>query len=327
MKTKLTISFTIAFFATALLVCSSLAMLPGAAAKPSTIVLYSTTCTSTSSPTTFGGTWDSGSSTCTVTHASLSSGYTLVIPSGTTLTISNPDGTGFDSGGTVTNHGTITISNRNSASGSLSVGFYNEAGGTVTNYGTITISNGGRLGYASYGFLNHGTVTNYGTITISNGLLTLSIGFDNLGTVTNKGTITISGRGTYGFFNGVDYTVTNYGTITISSLSGTGFYNYGAVTNYGTISNNSGDSFYNYGAVTNKGTITISNAVFIGLYNKAGGTVTNKGTITITNSGGTGFDNAGTVTNKDTISTCGSSGNGFVNESGSTYTGNPVTSC
>jgi hypothetical protein len=88
------------------LVSTSLTLFPSASAQSSTLVLNSSTCT-----VNFFGTWDSTTSTCTVTSASLGAGLTLKNPSGTTLLVNNAGLSGFSSDGIVINLGKIVISN------------------------------------------------------------------------------------------------------------------------------------------------------------------------------------------------------------------------
>ena len=139
--------------------------------------------------------WLGGSyvgTTCTVSTSGgfIAGGDELVIPSGTTLVISNNADTGISSFGTISNSGTITVAN----SGSSSTGIFN--GGFLTNNlgATIAVVNSGSN---SIGITNEGTITNSGTITISN---TAGTGIENplfgtldnnfAGTITNSGTIT-----------------------------------------------------------------------------------------------------------------------------------------
>ena len=121
-------------------------------------------------------------------------------PSGTitnsgTITVSNTDGYGIYNDGTITNNsgGLITVSN----SGVSSIGITNNLG-TITNTGTITVSNTG----ISTGISNGGTITNSGTITVSNSDIQ-TIGISTLGTITNNsgGLITVSNTGYYGIRN------------------------------------------------------------------------------------------------------------------------------
>jgi hypothetical protein len=259
----------VASIAMLLLLSSAFTVLPNASAASPNLVLDSSTCTNN-----FGASWDSTSSTCTITlDGYLSSGQRLNIPSGTTLaiqsdvhdvffnygtvnndgtiTISNtgPDSKGFVNFGTVSNDGTITISN----TGPGSQGFINF--GTVSNDGTITISN---TGAPNQGFLNYGTVKSDGTITISNSV-SGSIGFFNFGTVESDGTITISNSGTasQGFYNCPPGSVSNDGTITISNSADSiaGFHNFGTVKNDGMISTcgSSGNGFVNESGCTYRG--------------------------------------------------------------------------
>jgi hypothetical protein len=236
-KSKLTFS-ALATLALVLLVSAPFAAVPSAMSSSAnsnmSLVLNSGTCSSD-----FGGTWDSSTSTCTVTSATLSSGYTLTIRSRTTLVVSfyfyNSGGTvinfgkilitssgTFENSGTVINHGVISISN----GGDSITGFLNED--TLTNYGKIFISNtgGSAEGLVNEGLLNENTVINYGKIFVdNNGKFT--IGFENFGTVINHDKISISNSGefSYGFDNW--QIVVNHGVISTCGSSGNGFVNEG----------------------------------------------------------------------------------------------------
>ena len=80
------------------------------------------------------------------------------------------------SAGTLSNSGTVTVSN----TGSNSWGISNPQGGTITNSGTLTVSN---TGSSSYGVDNAGTFSNSGTITVSNSGSTYGIVNEHQGTI------------------------------------------------------------------------------------------------------------------------------------------------
>ena len=136
--------------------------------------------------------WLGGSyvgTTCTVSTSggSIAVGNELVIPSGTTLVISNNADNGISSFGTIANSGTITVAN----SGSSSNGIFN--GGILTNNlgATIAVVNSGTN---SFGITNEGTITNSGTITVTN-TGTDTTGIDNLfGTINQECSGTYSGN-------------------------------------------------------------------------------------------------------------------------------------
>ncbi len=91
-------------------------------------------------------------------------GYTMIIPSGKTLTITDK----LINNGTIINNGTLTVN------------------GTLTNTGTIT--NAGRItiSQTSGTMPNSGTITNEGTLTISGTL-------PNTGTIANSADCTVTG--------------------------------------------------------------------------------------------------------------------------------------
>jgi len=227
-----------------------------------------------------------------------------------TLTIQNGSELIIDTGGSLTNESTNTITVdglltinsgqtlTNTATGTIQVtsnGTVNNAGtltnsGTITNHGTIN-NNAGGLIFTSIlsapGITNnHGTLNNDGIFDVAEGTLTNNVGgtinnnaggliFTNSGTVNNAGTLTNSG------------TITNHGTLNNSGTINNTF----AIDNFNTL-NNSG-TINNSNTITNNGTITNS------------GTINNDGTLQnsnilindniITNDGT--IANAGTFTN------------------------------
>ena len=213
-------------------------------ANAATITLDATSCP------TYGGTWDGPTSTCTISSSGnvIAATDELVIPSGTTLVISNTSSIGITNSGTLTNSGTITVSNSGD-----SVGIFN-SGGTITN------NSGGQI-----------TVSNTSSSTSN------STGIFNSGTLTNSGTITVSNTGGIGINNNSGRTLTNSGTITVSNTGGTG------INNAGTLNNNLGGTIANNGSITNTSGSTISNGGTIN--NNSGGTINNNSGGIITNSG------------------------------------------
>jgi hypothetical protein len=190
-----------------------------------------------------GLSWDGGTLTCTVSGTTptmssdveISSGETLLIAGGGSLTINSGvtltvDGLGhvtiensvatpgIANSGTFTNSGTIAIEN------SGTEGVFNI--GNFTNSGTTTIDSSG-----SYGIYNidPGSITNSGTIGIGNtGFIGL---YSYMSTITNSnsGLITIenSGSGSWGIDNEFGNAITNSGIINIenSGASSYGIYN------------------------------------------------------------------------------------------------------
>ncbi|MDA4114991.1 MAG: hypothetical protein OK442_00375 [Thaumarchaeota archaeon] len=197
-------------------------------AYATTTGLDQATCTGTSYPA-LGGSWDIPTSTCTLSAGTytISSGDTLEIPSGATLSFSGSGRVTSPIGATleVDSGGAITVEDPGAAPG-LSV-IDNE--GSFTNSGTITIENSVM---DSQGIANIGSFTNSGTITIENSG-TDTEGITNVGSFTNSGTITIenSGSGSAGIVNFSAGIITNSGTITVDN-SGTGSV---GVANTGTI--------------------------------------------------------------------------------------------
>ncbi|MDA4137498.1 MAG: hypothetical protein OK449_10960 [Thaumarchaeota archaeon] len=150
-------------------------LIPSASAG--TITDLTTANGATVCPTTIGGTWNSGTDTCTISGSyTISSGNTLTVDTGVILTIS---GTGsltvngilsivqlviLDSGGVITVSSTGTINNAN--------GF--DISGVVNNHGTINDNDGvifiefpGALN--DYGTVNENNVDGFSAIHIGTG--------------------------------------------------------------------------------------------------------------------------------------------------------------
>jgi len=172
---------------------------------------------------TLGGTWDSGTLTCTLAGTlTLGPSDELTIDSGVTL---NVVGT-ITSSGEITNKGTVT----NGPTGTITTS------GALTNKGTI--SNSGTMTNGPTGTIdNKGTIENTFT-----GIITSSGNIDNNGTIDNCGLITLSG-----------FAVVNSGTIN-NSDTGTITDSIG-ITNKGTVTNQ--------GVVTESGTVINTNGEFI----------------------------------------------------------------
>jgi len=234
--------YSLKFSILVIVVAAALFLVPRESSATSTILADGTSCT------TLGGTWDSGTLTCTLSGTfALGPSDTLNIVSGVTLIV---DGT-ITSSGAITNDGTIT----NSPTGTITTS------GTLTNTGIIS---------------NSGTVTNDPTGTIDNsgtientftGIITSSGKIDSSGTIDNCGLITVSG-----------FAVVNSGTIN-NSDTGTitdsiGITNTGTVTNQGVVTEsgtviNTGGKFINFaGTFANTGTFNT------GTFVECGGIVT-----------------------------------------------------
>ncbi|HET9651120.1 MAG TPA: hypothetical protein VFP36_02965 [Usitatibacter sp.] len=147
-------------------------------------------------------------------------------------------GSTFYINGTVTNAGSMTISN---SGDSDSRGLYNQGVFTISANGILTIEPSSD---AAMGVVNGGSITSFGTYTNNRGALDnpeASLGTYNFGTMVNYGSIFASGI----FYN--ESIMVNIGTIT--SHGGMADVSYGqTMLNYGTI--------YNYGGIgggVNKG--------------------------------------------------------------------------
>ena len=273
---------------------------------------------------TFGGTWD-GADSCTITSGiTVSSGETLTIPNGVNLVLSNSQGTGItlNSGGTLSNSGTITVANTDG-----SYGIQNNYGGTLSSSGTIRVSNNGGIGIVNFGSLSNSgtmTVSNSGSTGIANsggGMLTNNPGgtivvsntgsdtdgIGNSGSLSNLGTITVSNTGYIGIIQTTGGTLSNLGTITVSN---TGTFSYGIQNNYG-------------GTLSNSGTITVANSGSTGIYNFVA-TLSNSGTITLSNTGPIAIHNSdGTLSNSGTITVSNTGSIGIYNEQRGVLNNNP----
>ena len=211
-------------------------------AHAATITLSSSGCS------TIGGSWDAGTSTCTLGDGyEVTAGNTLEIPAGTTLVITE-EGLYMATGAVLVVQGTVIVQDEG-------IGIaLNE--GTIENSGTISIESS-----TVYGIQSSGTITNSGTISIGN---TLGVGIsNNEGTITNTGTIEVDNSG-----------------------YSTGITNNNVVTNSGTIDVTNGEDsvgIENVGTITNVdcGTIDTAGAEGTAISNVEGGTVGSSGTCTI----------------------------------------------
>src|SRR5262249_41438295 len=238
-------------------------------ASAATIILDGTSCP------TYNGTWNGGTSTCTLSSGGglVAASDELIVPSGTTLVANNPPRTtGIGVLRILTNDsgGQITILNSDFFSSGISLG---DASGKFINNGSIAINSGGNgISYAG----GISTFTNNGSITISNfrqnGINVGSRGSN----FTNNGTITVSNTGGNGI--GIVSFLTNNGTITVSNSGGAGILG-------GTITNNSGGKI----TVSNTGGFGIETGPSIVLTNNSGAL------IAVSNTGN--IDNSGTINN------------------------------
>lgn len=241
----------------------------------------------------------------------------LVVNSGGALNINNSGNNGIriygggnmdvNAGGSVTVNGT-----------SANNGIHNQ--GTVTNDGTITISNVANQGISNssvvnnasgtisitggaIGFFNSKTLTSGGVIDISS---TSGVGLQLVaGSVafTNNGNITVTSAGTYGIRCDVDFTNTGGSSVSINSSGHTGILlptgktliNDGTVTIDGAaqVGINSNGSFVNGGTLTLDNNTTGSGLAF---QNQSAGNLTNNGTVNIT-AAKVGLHNTGTMVN------------------------------
>lgn len=267
-----------------------------------------TTCAST-----FGGSWDGSTNTCTTTNSiRVENEETLTIPAGITLIVAN-DGTpdqevGIDNAGIITNAGTLNIQN------SGGNGIANPLGGVITNSGTLNIQNNASF---SKGIVNFGIIENKisGTLMVGNsggtGIFSLSAG-----TITNYGTMNIqeSGSGITGIFNQGTIDNKASGTLTLANTglgSNNGIFSSGSITNSGTLNVlNSGQNsgIQNQGTIDNQasGTLTVANTGTSGgegISNGSFGLIKNMGMLTVQNSGSSrGISNSGgTITNSGTM--------------------------
>src|SRR5437588_1239427 len=167
-----------------------------------------------------GGTWDSGTNTCTlpsgisktiVYQVKIDSGVTLQIDSNAAITIqtsfsvenygtiiNNSGGTIDITGGTINNFGTITNNSIFVSDGTTN----NNLGGTFTNNGRIEgnpgslLNNSGGTIFNNGGIVNLEVFANSGTITNTLGASIDVLAFDRLinnGTINNAGAINNSG--------------------------------------------------------------------------------------------------------------------------------------
>jgi hypothetical protein len=216
----------------------------------------------------------------------------LTINSGVTLTISgfagNDDGLEVQTSATLTNNGTIAISNINTSSTDAD-GLYSK--GMFTNNGTISVDGTGQHGI----YLQGGTFINgaAGTITVTN-VGQGDSGADGIyaddnggvgSTLNNNGTITVTMTGADdGMYVNDGSVVNNFVTIT---LGGTNNDNGIRIDDAGIFNNNAGATFTinttpddqlfldNTAAFNNKGAVNLNNAADVGLYVTDDGVFTN----------------------------------------------------
>jgi hypothetical protein len=167
----------------------------------------------------------------------ITAGRTFTVGSGGILNV-NDGRIGIRIGSALINSGTMTVS-------TSSAGIIND-GATLTNYGTLNVSNTGGTG-----IINDdptGIITNYGVMNIQN---SGGAGIDNpdrQGTLNNFGTLNVSNTGGTGIIIEEDGALNNYGTLNVSNTGGTGILlpfngDFGILTNHGTLTvNNSGNS-------------------------------------------------------------------------------------
>jgi len=243
-----------------------------------------------------GGSWDSGTSTCTLySDLTVNSGDSFYVPSGTGLLITPY---------TIENYGTISVDGRIGGDGSIA----NDGSLSVSNIGEIsittifgsgTVSNDGMINVAAAG--GSGTINNQGTI--DTGYFTI----DASGEILNYGSLstTVSQSS-----NKAGGTLDNYGTINTGCFSspnlcsiienevGGTFVNEasGNVENSATLTNLG--TMDNYGQISNTNTFANSGT----LTNEVGGVVTNEpnNPSIITNDGT--INNYGQFNNYETIS-------------------------
>ncbi|MFK7971152.1 MAG: T9SS type A sorting domain-containing protein [Bacteroidia bacterium] len=259
----------------------------------------------------------------------------LTVNSGVTLTITgfagNDDGLEVQGSATLTNNGTIAISNINIGSTDAD-GLYNK--GTFTNNGTITVDNTGQHGI----YLQGGTFTNgtMGTITVTNagkgdssadGLYADDDG-TNASTLNNNGIITIT------MSNSDDCIYINDGSIinndSTITLAGTGNDNGIRIDDRGIFNNNSGALFVINatpddqlfldltGSFNNFGTVNLNNADDVGLYVTDDGVFTNDTTAAVNITGASNYavqidanGNTANIVNQGALNITGGSNDGI----------------
>ncbi|MDE1827425.1 MAG: cadherin-like domain-containing protein, partial [Thaumarchaeota archaeon] len=291
-----------------------------------------------------GFSWDSSTSTCTLTSDyTVNSGDTLEIPSGTTLVIVHSTIHGIFNSGTVSNHGTINLENTGGTGG------ITNSGGTFNNYGTINVQSTGLFGIIS----EFGPFNNFGLIVVENSG-TGSTGIYNLVPMVNSGLIVVenSGTGNTGVKNSSTITDLNCGSVSVTGSgtitgnpdtpSGSGFTLVPGFTCFLTSTHiiNSGDmleipsgaTLDVYGGSSSLNvypgaTLQVDNGATLTIQTTGGivnnelvnqGTTSNLGTINVENTGtsstgifnsGTTFSNSGTIN----VANAGSFSTGIIN--------------
>ena len=176
------------------LTAAALILTAGEAGAASTVLSDAPSCTA------IGGTWDSGTSTCTISG---------------TLTLTPSDSLQIAPGVVLANHGTITSSGAITNHGTI----FNTLTGVFTSSGHVNndgiVNNCGLITFSGFALVNSGTINN-----CSPGIVTDTIGITNTGTVTNQGKVTETGTVTNsgGKFVNFKGTFTNTGTFNTGSF-------------------------------------------------------------------------------------------------------------
>ena len=276
----------------------------------------------------------------------------LTINSGVTLTISgftgSDDGLEVQTSATVTNNGTIAISNINTTNTDAD-GLYSK--GTFVNNGTITIDGVGQHGIYLQGgtFTNNAgksiTVTNYGQGDTSADGMYVDDNGGAASTLNNNGSITITMTAADdGIYINDGSIINNNSMITVGGASGD---NGIRIDDAGVFNNNSGGTFTinatpddqlfldNACSFNNTGTVNLNNASDVGLYVTDDGVFTNNvgGTVNVSSSSNYGIQidansKTANIVNNGTINITGGSNDGvrlqemgvFNNNAGGTLT-------
>jgi hypothetical protein len=227
---------------------------------------------------------------------------TLVLPTGSTLTLTNVDNTTYGPTGLPVVSSTITIAGQGSTL---------ERGGSAPAFRLVAVGVGGELAVQNL-TLRGGIGDRYGGGVYNTGSLTLT-------NSTVSGDSAVCGGGIFS---------TGSLTLTNSTVSGNTAYCGGGVFNTGslTLTNStvSGNSASYGGGVSNTGSLTLANSTLSGNAADSGGGVFNEGTLTLAN--GTLSDNTasslgGGVFNQGILTLTNStlSGNAAVNRGGGVY--------
>ena len=219
-------------------------------------------------------------------------GWVFTVNSGYTVTISDlsiVNGSATNSGGGISNSGTLTVNNCNIKSST------GNDGGAISNTGTLTINNCAFTSNTATGSGSNygGAIYNTGTLTIADSTFTSNTVTSNSnygGAIYNTGTMTITDCTFTGNSASNGGAIYNNNNGRISTITGNNFASNTATTNGGAIYNNAGTAEVHFNRIVGNTAPSGSN-----IY-RNGGTVNAQNNWWGSNAGPSGISGTGTVT-------------------------------